>query len=96
MLTELLIQLSAVAEEQRVFVVGATNRPADLDPALMRRFDRRLQARRSPDTLNLHAPQPTGRDAALGSHQAGARRSGHVDLWPLGVRPSGAANQMPA
>lgn len=45
LLTELLIQLSAVAEEARVFVVGATNRPGDLDPALMRRFHRRLQAR---------------------------------------------------
>lgn len=47
LLTELLIQLSAVAEEARVFVVGATNRPGDLDPALMRRFHRRLQARSS-------------------------------------------------
>lgn len=62
-LTELLIQLSAVATEERVFVIGATNRPMDLDPALMRRFDRRLQVHRSftwPAIYYKHAAIPGG------------------------------------
>jgi SpoVK/Ycf46/Vps4 family AAA+-type ATPase len=44
-LTELLMQLSWVSSDDaaRVFVLAATNRLQDLDPALLRRFDRRLQ-----------------------------------------------------
>lgn len=39
-LTELLIQMSALGGEDRVFVLAATNRIEDLDEALLRRFDR--------------------------------------------------------
>ena len=39
------MQLSSIGsdEDARVFVLAATNRLEDLDPALLRRFDRRLQ-----------------------------------------------------
>ena len=43
-LTELLMQLSAASsDDARVFVLAATNRVEDLDPALLRRFDRCLE-----------------------------------------------------
>jgi len=40
--TELLVQMSKIAEESGVLVLGATNRPWDLDPAIRRRFDKRV------------------------------------------------------
>ena len=44
-LTELLMQLSSAGSDgnTRVYMMAATNRLEDLDPALLRRFDRRLE-----------------------------------------------------
>jgi vacuolar protein-sorting-associated protein 4 len=39
---ELLIRLQDVQDKSGVFVLAATNRPYDLDPALRRRFDKRI------------------------------------------------------
>jgi vacuolar protein-sorting-associated protein 4 len=43
-LGELLLQMDGLAatSQNQVFVIGATNRPQDLDPALRRRFERRV------------------------------------------------------
>lgn len=40
LLTELLLQLNGLGEDEGVYVFGATNRMADCDPALLRRFER--------------------------------------------------------
>ena len=40
LLTELLLQMNALGDDEGVFVFGATNRMADCDPALLRRFER--------------------------------------------------------
>ncbi|KAF6250729.1 P-loop containing nucleoside triphosphate hydrolase protein [Scenedesmus sp. NREL 46B-D3] len=42
LLTELLIQFNRVAEEDGVYIFAATNRMQDCDPALLRRFSRRI------------------------------------------------------
>jgi SpoVK/Ycf46/Vps4 family AAA+-type ATPase len=44
-LTELLIQMTAATTRlgQPVYVMAATNRPQDCDPALLRRFDRKIE-----------------------------------------------------
>lgn len=43
LLTELLVQFTQAAGEEGVFVFGATNRMQDCDPALLRRFARRIE-----------------------------------------------------
>lgn len=40
LLTELLLQMNGLGGEEGVYVFAATNRMADCDPALIRRFDR--------------------------------------------------------
>lgn len=39
---EFLVQMSEVAHDNQVIVLAATNRPYDLDPALRRRFEKRI------------------------------------------------------
>ncbi|WIA10498.1 hypothetical protein OEZ85_010687 [Tetradesmus obliquus] len=43
LLTELLIQFNKVAEQDGVYIFAATNRMQDCDPALLRRFSRRIE-----------------------------------------------------
>ena len=42
-LSELLIQMSAVHPEDRVVVIAATNRIRDIDPAILRRFQKTIE-----------------------------------------------------
>jgi len=43
LLAELLVQFNALDGSHRVVVLAATNRMEDIDPALLRRFERRIE-----------------------------------------------------
>lgn len=43
LLSELLIQLSALQRDDHVIVIAATNRIADIDPAVLRRFEKTIE-----------------------------------------------------
>ena len=60
----------------RVLVVGATNRPDSLDPALRRagRFDREV---------SLGIPDKEGRKAILDVHTASVKLSSDIDLYRI-------------
>ncbi|MGH2840347.1 MAG: AAA family ATPase, partial [Solirubrobacteraceae bacterium] len=72
-LNQLLIELDAFGRSTTIIVMGATNRPDMLDPALMRpgRFDRRL---------NLELPDLEGRKQILALHARARRMSDAIDL----------------
>ena len=42
MKTEFLVQMQQIIDTDGVIVIGATNRPFDLDPAVRRRFEKRI------------------------------------------------------
>ncbi len=72
-LNELLVQMDGFAATSGVVVVGATNRPDVLDPALLRpgRFDRHVV---------IEAPDVEGRAEVLALHAKSRRLSGDVNL----------------
>ena len=82
-LNELLVQMDGFSPSEGVVVMGATNRPDILDPALLRagRFDRRI-------TVEL--PDLAGRLAILVLHAAGRRlRDPEGDLPAIARRTPG-------
>lgn len=72
-LNALLVEMDGFASDQSVIVMGATNRPETLDPALMRpgRFDRHVLVDR---------PDINGREEILKVHAAKVKLDDHVDL----------------
>lgn len=72
-LNALLVEMDGFGTEQSVIVMGATNRPETLDPALMRpgRFDRHVLVDR---------PDIKGREAILNVHAKRIKMSDDVDL----------------
>ena len=81
-LNQLLLELDGFDPANGVLVIGATNRPDVLDPALLRpgRFDRRLFI--SPPDLN-------GRRAILGVHARGKPLGADADLDAVARRTPG-------
>jgi cell division protease FtsH len=81
-LNELLVQMDGFKLTSGVVVLGATNRPDILDPALLRpgRFDRKV-------TIDL--PDRSGRHAILAVHAAGKRLAPDVDLAIVAARTPG-------
>ncbi|MBO2518816.1 MAG: ATPase [Firmicutes bacterium] len=77
-LNELLVQMDGItpSEEVQVLVIGATNRPDLLDPALLRpgRFDR---------TVRVDLPDKEGRRHILAIHAQGKPLAADVDLDEL-------------
>ncbi|GAC1517926.1 MAG: hypothetical protein NVS1B12_07410 [Acidimicrobiales bacterium] len=80
-LNALLVEMDGF-EESRVIMLGATNRPDVLDPALTRpgRFDRQIA---------VPAPDRQGRTAILELHARGRQLGDDVDLIGLGRRTAG-------
>lgn len=81
-LNALLVEMDGFGSDQSVIVLGATNRPETLDPALMRpgRFDRHILVDR-PDIL--------GREAILKVHAAKVKMDEGVNLKHLAKLTAG-------
>ncbi len=75
-LNALLVEMDGFSSDESVIVMGATNRPETLDPALMRpgRFDRHVLVDR---------PDVRGREAILKVHAAKVKLAEDVDLKRL-------------
>ncbi len=75
-LNALLVEMDGFASDQSVIVMGATNRPETLDPALMRpgRFDRHVL---------VDKPDYKGREAILRVHSSKVKMDSNVDLSHL-------------
>lgn len=81
-LNALLVEMDGFGSDQSVIVLGATNRPETLDPALMRpgRFDRHILVDR---------PDIRGREAILKVHAAKVKMDGEVNLKHLAKLTAG-------
>jgi ATP-dependent metalloprotease FtsH len=81
-LNQLLAEIDGFSPAQGVIVVGATNRPDVLDPALLRpgRFDR---------AVGLELPNETGRALILGVHARGKPLEHGADLADIARRTVG-------
>ncbi len=83
-LNQLLTELDGFETNAGVILMGATNRPEILDPALLRpgRFDR---------TVAVDRPDVKGREAILHIHAQQVKLAPEVDLHKLAVRTPGFA-----
>jgi len=83
-LNQLLTELDGFETNAGVILMGATNRPEILDPALLRpgRFDR---------TVAVDRPDVKGRNAILHIHAKQVKLAPEVDLHKLAVRTPGFA-----
>jgi transitional endoplasmic reticulum ATPase len=79
---QLLIEIDGVAQSKGVFLLGATNRPDAIDPALMRpgRFD---------EVIAIGAPDAAARAEILAVHAARTPLAPDVDLAALAERAEG-------
>ncbi|HLV11076.1 MAG TPA: ATP-dependent zinc metalloprotease FtsH [Trueperaceae bacterium] len=81
-LNQILTEMDGFSAREGVIVIGATNRPDVLDPALLRpgRFDRRV---------TVQAPDKAGRLAVLQVHTRGVPLADDVDLAGLAAKTPG-------
>jgi len=81
-LNQILAEMDGFERETGVIVLAATNRPEQLDPALLRpgRFDRRIV---------LDLPDVKGREAILKIHSKGKPLSANVNLKEIAERTPG-------
>jgi len=83
-LNQLLAEMDGFDSRKGVIIMGATNRPEVLDPALLRpgRFDRQVL---------VDKPDVKGREAILRIHAKGVRIAPDVDLKVVAARTAGFA-----
>jgi ATP-dependent metalloprotease FtsH len=81
-LNQLLAEMDGFSPVEGIILVGATNRPDTLDPALLRpgRFDR---------SIGLELPDQKGRRAILAVHTKGKPLAGNADLDAIAERAVG-------
>jgi cell division protease FtsH len=81
-LNQILTEMDGFSGTEGVIVLGATNRPEVLDPALLRpgRFDRRV---------TVNPPDLAGRAAILRVHTRGVPLAGDVDLSAIAAQTPG-------
>ena len=83
-LNQLLTEMDGFDNHKGIVVLGATNRPDSLDPALLRpgRFDRRIP---------VELPDLTGRTAILKLHANDVKMQGDIDLDVIARSTPGAS-----
>ncbi len=83
-LNQLLTEMDGFDNHKGIVVLGATNRPETLDPALLRpgRFDRRV---------HVELPDLTGRTAILKLHAKNVKMAGPIDFTAIAKATSGAS-----
>ena len=83
-LNQLLAEMDGFDSRKGVIIMGATNRPEVLDPALLRpgRFDRQVL---------VDKPDVRGREAILRIHSRGVKVAPEVDLKVVAARTAGFA-----
>ncbi|MBM6999312.1 ATP-dependent zinc metalloprotease FtsH [bacterium] len=83
-LNQLLTEMDGFDNHKGIVVLGATNRPETLDPALLRpgRFDRRIP---------VELPDLAGRTAILKLHAKNVKMSGPIDFGVIARSTSGAS-----
>lgn len=83
-LNQLLTEMDGFDNHKGIVVIGATNRPDTLDPALLRpgRFDRRIP---------VELPDLAGRIAILELHSHDVKTDGHLDLDVIARATPGAS-----
>jgi cell division protease FtsH len=83
-LNQLLAEMDGFDSRKGVIIMGATNRPEVLDPALLRpgRFDRQVL---------VDKPDVNGRDAILRIHARAVKLAANVDLRIVAARTAGFA-----
>jgi cell division protease FtsH len=83
-LNQLLAEMDGFDSRKGVIIMGATNRPEVLDPALLRpgRFDRQVL---------VDKPDVRGREAILKIHARGVKTAPEVDLTIVAARTAGFA-----
>lgn len=83
-LNQLLTEMDGFDNHKGIVVLGATNRPETLDPALLRpgRFDRRVP---------VELPDLSGRTAILKLHARNVKMAGSVDFGVIARSTSGAS-----
>jgi len=83
-LNQLLAEMDGFDSRKGVIIMGATNRPEVLDPALLRpgRFDRQVL---------VDKPDINGRDQILRIHSKGVKMAPDVDLRVVAARTAGFA-----
>jgi cell division protease FtsH len=83
-LNQLLAEMDGFDARKAIIIMGATNRPEVLDPALLRpgRFDRQVL---------VDKPDVKGREEVLRIHVRNVKLAPHVDLKKVAVRTAGFA-----
>jgi cell division protease FtsH len=83
-LNQLLAEMDGFDPRKAIIIMGATNRPEVLDPALLRpgRFDRQVL---------VDKPDVNGREAVLRIHVKNVKLASEVDLRKIAVRTAGFA-----
>ena len=83
-LNQLLTEMDGFDNHKGIVVLGATNRPETLDPALLRpgRFDRRV---------HVELPDLAGRTAILKLHAKNVKMAGSIDFGAIAKATSGAS-----
>jgi cell division protease FtsH len=83
-LNQLLAEMDGFDARKAIIIMGATNRPEVLDPALLRpgRFDRQVL---------VDKPDVRGREAVLRIHVRNVKLAPEVDLMKIAVRTAGFA-----
>ena len=83
-LNQLLTEMDGFDNHKGIVVLGATNRPETLDPALLRpgRFDRRIR---------VELPDLAGRTAILKLHAKNVKMAGPVDFGAIARATSGSS-----